>query len=135
MGNFLLPSSLPHVPSSFPFFLYLIQRLGFPFSKGCHMASMGHPLDFPFLFWLISPHNTCPNMSHRSFPFYYSCVMCHMDTCIKWKLPHHMDLKPCAPLTSCHVDATWSCYVAPLLVSPDTRYLEKREIFYYLRIR
>ena len=54
--------------------------------------------------------------------------MCHMDTCIKWKFPHHMALMPCAPLTSCHVVATWSCYVALLLVSPDTRCLEKREI-------
>ena len=45
--------------------------------------------------------------------------MCHMITCIKWQFSHHMDLMPCAPL-SFHVATTWSCYVAPLLVSPDT---------------
>ena len=46
---------------------------------------------------------------------HYSCDMCHMDTCSRWPLSHHLPLISCILLTSCHM-------------APDTRCLERREI-------
>ena len=123
VGKFLPPSSatcpflICSLPLSYP-------KLGFPFSRGVTHGLHGSPLRLPFyfFFYFFSPFDTFLNVSHGSLPFYYPCVICHMDTCIKWQLPHHMVLMPCAPLTSYHVAATWSCYVAPLFESPDTRY-------------
>ena len=48
-----------------------------------------------------------------TFMIHFPCAMCHMDTCTRWKMPHHMALMPCALLKG--------CYVAPLHVSSDTR--------------
>ena len=83
--------------------------------------------EFIFL-GLIQKKETSSHLTCVLHMIHLPCAMCHMDTCTKWQMSHHMVLMPCALLIRGHAASTWSCHVAPLHVSPDTRCLEKREI-------
>ena len=61
---------------------------------------------FFFFFWFVPTRGNFLSLS------YFPCVlhmlhlpsdMCHMETCTKCQMPHHMALMQCALLQACHV--------------------------------
>ena len=106
-----------HISFSFfslSFFIFFFLYLFFPYPSSTEF------------FWLdlrkFPP--SFPSLSHGHLSSHGPSIMCHMDTCFRGHLQHHMDLMPCVLLPW----FLWSCHVAPPYVSHDTQCVEKREI-------
>ena len=76
---------------SFLFFSFFSFSPSFPFLSSTEL----------FFFWFALIRGNFLSLSYLPcvlHKLHLPCAMCHMDTCIRWQMPHHMALMPCALL-------------------------------------